>query len=218
MIDDGGIDPNEGQDPGATTPDPGSGDQNGQQTDPGQADALAQRDAEIRRLNKALAQKSRSTSSTPDGSGVDEGAFDTPEGQYAIALQVATGHLRDKLESVFDLYPELDAKDLNKIRKNPWAFTNLQNYQTGDWEAAAQDIEWQLLDMVNEKGGQQTTPQEPNQPSGGTQQPAQVNNNPADQGEQTTTEEPTKDDLFAMPLDELEQRKNKELKRLKSQA
>src|SRR3990172_2217766 len=121
MIDDQQI-PNAG-DPGAggVVPDSGATPQNpaspagapggdgGQQPIQG-ADELSQYKAEVRRLNRALAAKGLSTnrpSPTPVAGADGEDLFETPQGQYAVSIKLATANLQSKLESIYSLYPEV---------------------------------------------------------------------------------------------------------------
>lgn len=176
--------------------------QTGQATEQGNPE-LARYRAEVRRLNKALAEKNRSSSygrQTAGGEG--ENPFETPQGQYGIALQLATGKLSSKLESVYDLYPEVDAKDIARIRKNPWAYASQEAYINGDFETAATDIEEYLLELA-----ESSKPAAPKLPV----QPASVNNNPPSEGN-PDDEEPVSD--WDLPMEELD----KKVAKIKKQA
>jgi hypothetical protein len=195
----------EGNQPGTGTP---SG-QAGQQPDSRDAE-LDRIKAENRQLNKLLVEARRgqrqpNQNNQPNGQ-PGQSPFETPEGQYAISLELATGALGRGLEPIFDLYPELPADEIKRIRMNPWAFSSYESYRTGDWQTALLEIEQQMLERaeaiaaVKGKG----------QPS--NQQPAQINNNPANEQVPEATSGSSEDENpWTMPLDKLELKKNKEL-------
>lgn len=200
------------------------GSQNGQQTNSGDAE-LAKLRQEVRVLNKALVDSRRNSNQSnrnypnPNGqnpNGGDNGdLMSTPEGQYSVALQIATAQLFQKMEDVYALYPEIPQAELNRIRRNPWAYSSMQSYQRGDVDAAALEIEQYLYDRVNEIGAGNGNNGQPSNPANGTQvrqQPAQVNNNPASAAEEPPVPGTSEDtNLWTMPLDKLERVKNKQL-------
>lgn len=183
---------------GQSTQDTGTPqEQTGQATAQGNPE-LARYRAEVRRLNKALAEKNRSSSyGRQPASGEGENPFETPQGQYGIAIQLATGKLSNKLESIYDLYPEIDAKEISRIRKNPWAYASQDAYFNGDFESAATDIEEYLLERA--EANQPATPKLP-------VTPASVNNNPPMESN-SDEEEPVSD--WDMPMEELEKKVNR---------
>ncbi len=137
-----------------------TGSQNGQQTDPRDAE-IAQHKAEIKRLNRAIVEarrgNQRQSPRSPSGNGNQNGeqdgnAFGTPAEQYAASIQIATNELRGQMEDIFDLYPEIPQSELSRIRRNPWAFTSLKSYQSGDYQAGIVEIEQYLDQRVQELG------------------------------------------------------------------
>lgn len=195
------------------------GSQNGQQTDPRDAE-LAKLRGEVRVLNKSLVDSRRNSNQSnrnyPNAGGQNPndgdngGLMDTPEGQYSVALQIASAQLFQKMEDVYSLYPEIPAAELNLIRRNPWAYASMQSYQRGDVEAAALEIEQHVYNRVNELA----QANQPSQTGNGTQvqQPAQVNNNPAAGAEEPAVPGTSEDDNpWTMPMDKLERVKNKQL-------
>lgn len=185
------------------------------------ADELTKYKAEVRRLNRALASATKGLSvkppsPTPQGAN-GESPFETPQGQYAISLKLATANLASKLESLYSLYPEVPAEEINRIRKNPWAYVQNQDlFFNGDWEGAAEDIEYLLLDRTEAlKGGQP-----PIQGKGGSLpvRPVVVNTNPSAEPPPSNATPGTAEDAnpWTMPMNKLEQEKNKEIQRIKS--
>lgn len=201
------------------------GSQNGQQTDPRDAE-LAKLRQDNKALNKALIDSRRNSNqnrnplnrSGQNGQGQgQENLMDTPEGQYSVALQLATGQLREKMEDVYSLYPEIPATELQRIRRNPWAFASQKSYMAGDVDAAALEIEQALLDRAEEiKAAKAGGNNQPSQPANGQQangrQPAQINNNPAG-GDQEPAAPGTAEDTnpWTMPMEKLARVKNKQL-------
>ena len=183
------------------------------------ADELSQAKAEIRRLNRAMASKSSSInrpSSTPQAGADGESPFETPQGQYAISLQLATAKLSSKLESVFSLYPEVPAEEISRIRRNPWAYvSNPDLYYNGSWEQAAEDLEYYLLDRAEALKGAQA----PVNGQGGALpvNPVVVKPNPpSDPGGQPAAPGTSQDvNPWTMPLDQLEKKKNEQIQRMK---
>lgn len=216
----GGVVPEQGVTPQNPAADAGApGGDGGQQPTQG-ADELSQYKAEVRRLNRALAAKGSSAnrpSPTP-GAGADgENPFETPQGQYAITIKLATANLAGKLESVYSLYPEIPAEEVARIRRNPWAYvSNSDLYFKGDWEGAAEDIEYYLLDRAEAlKAGQPAPSRE-----GGALpvRPVAVNANPSPEPTNPNATPGSGEDQnpWTMPLNKLEQAKNKEIQRIKT--
>lgn len=186
------------------------GGQDGQ--NPGQWESeKAQMQSQIRALNRALVEARRTGRSTPSNQGDgDYDAFSDPAGQYGMALQVATGQIRGKMEDVFAEYPEVSQDVLARIRKNPWAYTTQDAYMNADVDAGLEDIALYLLEEVERKNQNpaNTGANQGNPPVS----PARVNANPAPEptGEGGSNSE-SEADLWNMPLSELEKRKNKAL-------
>lgn len=181
--------------------------QNGTQTDPRDA-KISTLSSEVKRLNQAIIDAKRgSRNNNNPQNGQDNGnAFDTPEGQYGIAIQLATGNLRNKMENILSLYPELPSEEVSRIRKNPWAFAGHDTFINADWETAALEIEQAMLARAEEIEAAKTsaTPATPT--------PADVNANPAPgtSGEDVTVPgTPEDNDPWTMPLDKLKAQKDK---------
>ena len=216
----GGVAPGQGgdsvQNPAAGAGAPG-GD-GGQQPNMG-ADELTQAKAEIRRLNRALASRGSSTnrqSPSPAGDG-GENPFETPQGQYAITIKLAKSNLYGKMETLYSLYPEIPTDEIARIRRNPWAYvSNNDLYFKGDWEGAAEDIEYYLLDRAEAlKAGQPA----PSREDGKLPvNPVVVNTNPSAEPQNPQAAPGTGDDAnpWTMPMDKLKQEKDKAVQRIKS--
>lgn len=226
-MDNNGIDPNAGMsgDPNSGIPDSGNQGDNGlpQDNPQGQGGQPAPdpRDAKIaeltknnRSLNQAIinARRGQPQQNAQPQNG-DQSPFSTPEGQYAISLELATGQLSRNLEQTYDLYPEIPAGEIARIRKNPWAFASYESFRSGDVQTAMLEIEQALLDRATELGGQgQNQPGQANVVPTQKQVPASINPNPA-QEPADDAEPGSQDDenLFTMPLGKLEQKAKKEI-------
>lgn len=214
MNDDNGYNAGDAGAESFDTPDSGSQDvdaaqpsdtpdsQNGQQTDP--------RDAELERIrkeNRALNQRlveARRNGNQPqrqDNTGDKSFDLNDPANQYAFSMKAATGDLRSGLEDVLSLYPELPQSTVNLIRKNPWAFAKQENYMYLNVENALLDIEEYMANeaerIEKENGKKADTAQTPTNP-------ASVNANSAPESE---PEGELSD--WDVPLEELEKRKEK---------
>ena len=173
--------------------------QNGTPTNQGNEEVNKYR-REVQRLNQALIDAKRGNRN--NGQQTQEGnPFETPEGQYGIAIQVATGNLRGKIEDIFSLYPEIPAEEIARIRKNPWAFSSHDSFVNGNWESAALEIEESLLKRAEELSATNSNNTQ-NNPI-----PANLNNNPV----QSTGDEPVEaeEDDWTMPIDQLEAKAKK---------
>ena len=178
------------------------GNQNGNQTDPGN-DQTAKMREEIRRLNQAVVDAKRGNRKGNQETPGNENNFETPEGQYGIAIQLATGELRNKMEEVISLYSEIPADEIARIRKNPWAFAKHDSFVGGDWETAALEIEQAMLTRADEINAAKNTP---------APIPANVNSNPV--GETDDESVAPEDDDWNMPLDQLEAKAKKAVAKL----
>ena len=150
--------------PGAPSGTPDN--QNGTPTTQGDEEKTRMRE-EIRRLNAAVVEAKRGSRNNPQANPEDD-PFGTPEGKYGMAIQVATSNLRNKLEDLIPLYPELPADQISRIRKNPWAYTKLETYQNGDWETAALEIETAMVEEAEKLAA--------NKPPVTTPNPADISN------------------------------------------
>lgn len=200
------------------------GNQNGQPAGQGDAE-LAKYKAEVQRLNRVIAQNRRSSNQSRQqpGQGGEQGdPFSTPEGQYGIALNLATNQLRGEVERVFSFYPEIPAEEISRIRMNPWAFASQQAYISGDWEQALEDIEYALLDRAEAlksapNGGQNNGAQNNGTGNSNGQAkttPAQVNTNPNNAPDTDALPGSAEDENpWTMPMDKLEKKAMTELRR-----
>ena len=159
---------------------------------------------QITALQKQIIQSRRSQgtspSPAPNGQDPNDPAAQVQQ-QIAIAYQLADGQLREQMESVYDLYPELTSKELSHIRRNPWAYCSRQTFLQGDVETAKLEIEQYIADLVESKGTGQPAPQVPSgkgvSPSPAPQ-PATV-----DTGTPGSAED---ENPWTMPMDKLEQK------------
>ncbi len=201
---------------GGNAGDPGG--QGGQNPDPRDAE-LEQRRNEVRILNEKLVaanrlNRQRSSGNQPaDG---EQSPFETPEGQYAISLELATGRLSRELEGRISLYPELPAEEVTRIRKNPWAFASYESFKAGDWETALDEIEQAVANRVEELGAADKGDQNPtqNNPS-----PATMDNNPA--SEPNVVAEPGSNEdenPWTMPLGKLGQLKDQKIRQAQTKS
>lgn len=183
--------------------------QDGQQTATGNADELEQLRANNRALNRALIEARRGQRQQPQTQGDGTSPFETPEGQYAISLEVATGQLSRKLEDIYSLYPEIPVSEVARIRRNPWAFASFDSYKSGDVETALLEIEQALVDRANELGqGNNQGNDNAGQPN---PTPASVSSNqPQEQVAEAQAGSDEDDNPWTMPLGKLEQKARKQ--------
>lgn len=175
------------------------------------ADKIKILEQNIKGLNKALIDSRRSGRQKTSPMDNPEGnPFDSEAGQYAAALELSDARLRGNMEERLALYPELSGDEIQRIRLNPWAFASRQSFLTGDWETALDEIEEKVATKVDELAGSPAQPQG-QQPASAPVAPATVNANPAPEGEaeQATPGSPEDQNLWTMPLSELEKLKNK---------
>ena len=197
--------PGSGTPGGETTPQSTPAGQNGNAPNM-DADKIKKLEDNIRGLNKALIDARRSGRQTkPIGDNLSENPFDSEAGQYAASLELSDARLRGNMEERLALYPELSGEELQRIRLNPWAFASRQSFLTGDWETALDEIEEKIATRVEELARSEQ-PQGQTPPSAPA--PATVNANPAP-AEQAEPGTPEGQDLWTMPLGELEKLKNK---------
>lgn len=173
--------------------------QNGNPPTNGRDDTARLRE-EIKRLNQAVVDAKRGNRNNPKADLNGDDPFDSPEGRYAVAIKLATGDLRNKIEDIISLYPELPADEISRIRKNPWAFASHDSYVNADWETASNEIEQIMLTRAEEIAASKPAPNSPI--------PANVNTNPVDNGADAPNANP-EEDLWNMPLDQLEGLKDK---------
>lgn len=134
-----------------------------------------------------------------------------PEGNdFVAAKERASFHLMKDLGGILDLYPELPARDKQRILNNPWAFTSDETYGSLNKANALLEIEEYVAALVDEIGAEEPEVEKP-QP----RVSKQVKPNPAPEveGEDIESEE---ENLYTMPMDELEKRANQARKRLMS--
>lgn len=181
--------------------------QNGQQP-PAQTPDVAEENrrlkGQITALQKQIIQSRRSqgTNPSPVPGGQDPNdPMAASQQQIAIAYQLADGQLREQMESVYDLYPELTSQELSQIRRNPWAYCSRQTFLQGDVETAKLEIEQHIADLVESRGAGQPTPQVPSGKG--------VSPSPAPQPAAIDTGVPGSEaDMndWSMPMDKLEQK------------
>lgn len=150
------------------------------------------------------ARRSQGTSQLPQGQAGDPNDPESQaQQQIAIAYQLADGQLREQMESVYELYPELTPKELSQIRRNPWAYCSRQTFLAGDVETAKLEIEQFIADSVEGRGQGQPQPQVP---SG-----VRVNPSPAPQPaiDQSVPGSEEDQNDWTMPMDKLEAKAHK---------
>lgn len=186
------------------------GGQGGAQPDP-RDETIKTLEQNVKALNKAIIESRRSGQQPgqPGNGQQGQDAFGTPEGQYAISIQLAENQLRGDLEPVYALYPEVPPEEIQRVRMNPWAFASRNSFLTGDVETAKLEIEQTLLDradaIAKAKAGE--TPAN-DQPAAAT-----INGNPAPEAPESNAPAGSAEDTdpWTMPMDKLEGLKNKEV-------
>lgn len=129
---------------------------------------------------------------------------------FVAAKERASFHLMKDLGGILDLYPELPARDKQRILKNPWAFTSDETYGSLNKANALLEIEEYVASVVDEIDASEPEVEQP-QP----RVTKQVKPNPAPEvleDEESAEEE----NLYTMPMDELEKRASRATKRLMS--
>ena len=179
------------------------------------------RDAELtelkknnRALNRAVVEARRGNRNQDQGAKYDAETLNTPEGQYAVSLEVADGRLRGGLEKILNLYPEIKEEDKARIRSNPWAFAGRDAWMAGDHQQALDEIELNLVDRVDDLASPSTSQTPQGNPRA---QAANVQGNPAPEpvnpdGGATGSEEDV--NLWTMPMDKLDKLANEQFKKL----
>lgn len=212
-----GFSPNTDQGGGGANPGQPSNPAGAGSQDPASWETERQRLIENNRaLNRALVEAKRGGQQRGTDPQNGEDPYSTPQGQYALALQVATGQVREKLEDIVGLYPEVDQKIISQIRKNPWAFASHQSYVNGDVASAALEIEQYIADAVEASAGAAPGNQTPARPAQPT--PASVNANPAPDPSQDGGQGGEEDfDPWTAPMDQLEKEAAKAKRKLQAQ-
>jgi len=113
-------------------------------------------------------------------------------------LKLASADVREGVERLLSLYPELPNETVSQIRKNPLAFVNGGDFfQSLNVPNALIDIETHMYSLVENIGGANE--------KGVEKQPIQqVRPSRAPVGEEQPEEGPSKEDLWTMPIDDLE--------------
>ena len=206
--------PNPGSGADGSGGDPGTGGspagQGGTQIDPRDEQINTMR-TQIKTLNQAVVDARRGAGGKGGNpNGQDPNAFETPEGQYAIALEVSENRLRGGLEPILGLYPEVPADEIARIRTNPWAFASRDSFLNGDQTSALLEIEQALLARAEAIAAEKSAGNPA--PNGGqTATPANVNGNPAPEAAPSQDVVPGSEedeDPWTMPMEKLELRKN----------
>ena len=120
--------------------------------------------------------------------------------EIAVAYQLADGQLREQMEAIYDLYPEVTSKELSQIRRNPWAYCSRQTFMQGDVETAKLEIEQYIADLVESRGSGQPAPQVP---SGKGVNPSPAPQPVVDPGVPGTDED---ENDWSMPMAKLEKK------------
>jgi len=182
---------------------------------PDELEALRQENLRIRGQNSALTKKLTTTmrdnsnrnfnNPSGNGEGDDEGTR-----VFEAAFELSEAKLRNELETkILPLYtgsdpaykddPQLPAEEVARIRQNPWAFASRQSLmhalKTGDLQPALLDVEEAIAERVD------AIANNPNpQPKGVVKT---VNPNPV--APATPANQPQGQDLWSMPMEQLEQ-------------
>lgn len=205
-----GTQPNANQPSTDTT---GNSDTAGQQqVDPA---ALQQENERLkgqaRSLQKKYLEAVRKGTQVPVSPSNGQGEQDGME-VFNAAMELSEAKLRNQLETVvFPYYdgsnpdakdlPTLPASEFARVRKNPWAFASrnslMHAMRTGDLQPALLDIEQAIADRVEEISA---SPSPTLKPKGAGMK--QVNPSPAPVG--GSQGQPQGQDLWTMPMDQLE--------------
>lgn len=174
------------------------------------------RDEQIRQLrehNQKLQQMAMDGRQPGNKTGASDFDLNTPEGQYAVAMEIATGRLGSFLEGIYSLYPEIPAEEIARVRANPWAFmdssdpTKSRNaYMSADFETAKWLVESTLANRAEQIGAKA--------PAAPVANPATLSNNPAPQGDGNVPGMEEGADPWTMPMDQLEKVAMKEKAKL----
>jgi len=201
--------PNDNQ-PGGNTPN------NGQPalTPEQQIEALQNENGRLKGQTSALTKKltglmrgnsNQNFNNQPSGQGDDEHTR-----VFEAAAELSEAKLRNELETkIFPLYDgsdaafkdeaQLPASEIARIRQNPWAFASRQSFmhalKTGDLQPAMLDIEEAISARVEEAANNNN-----NQPKGVVKT---VNPNPV--APAAPANQPQGQDLWTMPMEQLEQ-------------
>lgn len=154
--------------------------------------------------NRALNQKV--VDLTKERNSSQQSPYLNPEnGNYSDSLKLATADLREGLEKLFTLYPELSPDTVSRIRSNPLGFVSQDFFGKLNVQNALIDIETLMAREVGIVGGSQQAPAQP-------KVPAQVKPSAAPVGEDPQAQGPTAEDLWTMPMGDLEQEAYKQLR------
>jgi hypothetical protein len=160
---------------------------------------------QISAMQRQLIESRRSQGQVPQAPG--QGDPNDPaakiQNDIAVAYQLADGQLREQMESIYDLYPEITPQELSQIRRNPWAYCSRKTFMQGDVETAKLEIEQHIADAVESRGGGQPQPQVP---SGVPVNPAPAPQQAVDPGVPGSDED-TND--WTMPMANLEKKVSK---------
>lgn len=220
-IPDGSELDNQNNDTPANDNQPDGNDANGEQPD--ELEALRQENLRLRGQTSALTKKlttqmrgnpNQNFNNQPGGEGEDENTK-----VFEAAAELSEAKLRNELETkIFPLYDgsdpaykdeaQLPASEVARIRQNPWAFASRQSFmtalKTGNLQPAMLDIEEAIAERVDALAAN------PNlKPKGVVKT---VNPNPIAPAAPTKTEQ--KQDLWGMPLDQLEQLNSEAVQKL----
>lgn len=190
----------------------GNGANNGQ---PDELEALRQENLRLRGQTSALTKKlsqsmrDRSTQNFNNQGGNGEGD-DEGTRVFEAAFELSEAKLRNELETkILPLYtgadpsfkddPQLPAEEVARIRQNPWAFASRQSLmhalKTGDLQPALLDVEEAIAARVDALANNPNS-----QPKGVVKT---VNPNPV--APVAPANQPKGEDLWNMPMEQLEQ-------------
>ena len=120
--------------------------------------------------------------------------------EIAVAYQLADGQLREQMDAIYDLYPEITPQELSQIRRNPWAYCSRKTFMQGDVDTAKLEIEQYIADLVESRGTGNPAPQVP---SGKGVNPSPALQPAVEPGVPGTNED---ENDWSMPMDKLERK------------
>lgn len=176
-----------------------------------QYDALQENNRALNRKVVELMRQANASKGLYKKQGQANDFAEQPESNdFVAAKERASFHLMKDLGGILDLYPELPARDKQRILNNPWAFTSDDTYGSLNKANALLEIEEYVASIVDEIGASEPEVEQP-QP----RVTKQVKPNPAPEVE-SEDEESEEESLYTMPMEELEKRANRARKRLMS--
>lgn len=173
-----------------------------------------------RALNRLLVEARRQANSNKSlfkpGQANDQGGEAQPQtSDFNTAMRLAESDLRAELDGILDLYPELPANQVKLIRSNPWAYASRNSFLNLNVPNALLDVETWVADFVAGLASEEPGTQEPQAP---TKAPAsKMRPNAAPEGGEEEVDvvpgSPEDTDLYTMPLDKLERKVNRKIRK-----